>query len=213
MEVEYKDGYAYVDEYKFRRDKDTGYYLSTRNIGSSRKRLHVYMWEKYNGDIPKGYEIHHKDENKDNNEIENLMCMTRKEHLKWHAVNISDEQLKKARKNLEIAREKAKEWHKSDEGRAWHREQANKRFKNHRAFSLNCVVCGSEYTSKKKWSKFCSRRCAAQYRRDSGKDDVKRICVICNDEFMANKYSTRKTCSKPCLSKLLSENNWKRKSR
>src|SRR5690625_2719938 len=137
MEVEYKDGYAYVDGYKFRRDVDSGYYLATRNIGSSRKRLHVYMWEKYNGEIPKGYEIHHKDEDKDNNEIENLMCMTRKEHLRWHAENVPESRLEKWRKNLDkYARPKAAEWHRSEEGRAWHRSQANKRFKNHRTFDL-----------------------------------------------------------------------------
>lgn len=212
MEIDYIEGYAYVDGYKFREDKKTGYYLSTRNIGSSRKRLHVYMWEKYNGKIPKGYEIHHKDENKGNNEIANLMCMTRKEHLKWHAENISDEQLEKARKNLEVARVKASDWHKSEEGREWHRSQVHKRFNHQEKFKLKCFVCSKGYTSSKRWSKFCSRKCASQHRRDSGKDNEFRDCVICSNRFEANKYSTRKTCSKNCLSELLSKKNWKKKS-
>lgn len=212
MEVKYKDGYAYVDEYKFRRDKLTGYYLSTRNIGSSRKRLHVYMWEKHNGETPKGYEIHHKDENKDNNEIENLMCMTRKEHMRWHAENISEEQLKKARENLEIAREKASEWHKSEEGRKWHRSQSHRRFNHDARFDLTCTVCGNNYTSPKRWSTFCSRNCASKHRKDSGIDDEQRSCVICGVKFTTNKYSTVRNCSKECANKSMIKNRQKARS-
>lgn len=211
MEVTYKNGYAYVDEYKFRRDSKSGYYLSTRKIDNARKRLHVYMWEKYNGKVPKGYEIHHKDENKDNNEIDNLMCMTKKEHLQWHAANISEEQLEKVRANLELAREKASEWHKSEEGREWHRSQARKRFKHDVRFNLTCTVCGKQYTSPKKWSKFCSRNCAAKDRRDSGIDNEQRNCVICGKEFITNKYSSVKNCSKECANKSMIMNRKKRK--
>lgn len=212
VEVKYENGYAFVDDYKFRKDADSGYYLSTRKIGTSRKRLHVYMWEKHNGKVPKGYEIHHKDEDKNNNEIDNLMCMTRKEHLKWHSENISPELVEKQMRNLEKARKAAVKWHKSEEGKEWHRSQANTRFKHDRKFDLTCAVCGKSYTSPKQWSKFCSRACAAKDRRDSGLDDERRLCVICNNNFMINKYSTRKACSKACTSKLLSKNNWKRRS-
>lgn len=198
MEVTYKDGYAYVDDYKFRKDSKSGYYLSTRKIGTSRKRLHVYMWEKYNDIVPKGYEIHHKDENKDNNEIDNLMCMTRKEHLKWHSENISPELAEKQMKNLEKARKAAVKWHKSKEGREWHRSQAKTRFKHDSEFDLVCVVCGSDFTSPKQWSKFCSRNCASKHRRDSDIDDEKRDCVICGNQFTTNKYRKTKTCSKKC---------------
>ena len=45
--IKYKDGYAYVDGYKFRKDTKTGYYLSTKKIGVSRLRLHVYVWKKH----------------------------------------------------------------------------------------------------------------------------------------------------------------------
>lgn len=207
--ISYKEGYAYTGEYKFRKDAKSGYYLSTRKIGSSRKRLHVYIWERHNGKIPKGHEIHHKDENKDNNDVDNLMCMTRKEHLKWHAENISDEQIKKARRNLEIAREKAAEWHKSEEGREWHRSQAHKRFNHDARYDLTCVVCGKKYTSPKQWSKFCSRNCASKDRRDSGIDDEQRSCVICGEKFTTNKYSTVKNCSKECANKSMIMNRRK----
>lgn len=47
------------------------------------------IWEKVNGPIPKdslgrSYEIHHKDGNRKNNDISNLMCVSIEEHYKIH---------------------------------------------------------------------------------------------------------------------------------
>ena len=42
------------------------------------------VWIAHYGAIPKGYDIHHKDENKYNNDISNLQCITRSEHTKLH---------------------------------------------------------------------------------------------------------------------------------
>ena len=64
---------ACFDGLSFRRDKRTGYFLNAK----THKRLHVYVWEYYNGsEVPKGYHVHHKDFNKGNNEIENLVLMS-----------------------------------------------------------------------------------------------------------------------------------------
>ena len=45
MEVKYaNDGKtALVDRLRFTRDEKTGYYLSTKPIEGSRKRLHIYI--------------------------------------------------------------------------------------------------------------------------------------------------------------------------
>jgi hypothetical protein len=43
------------------------------------------IWEKSNGkNIPNGYEIHHKDGDKTNNDPSNLICVSIEEHLKIH---------------------------------------------------------------------------------------------------------------------------------
>lgn len=47
------------------------------------------IWETTNGTIPKdefgrSYEIHHKDGNRENNELENLICVTIQEHYDIH---------------------------------------------------------------------------------------------------------------------------------
>lgn len=52
---------------------------------------HQRVWCEYNNVtyVPKNHVIHHKDENKLNNSIENLECLTRREHAQLHqAINI-----------------------------------------------------------------------------------------------------------------------------
>ena len=75
--------------YNYVFDKKTGYFLNS-NI---QKRLHIYVWEYNNGNIPKGYEIHHKDHDKNNNEIDNLDMLTKKEHMKIHSKELTKESL------------------------------------------------------------------------------------------------------------------------
>ena len=48
-------------------------------------KLHRYNWEKTNGSIPKGFQLHHKDGIKGNWDIDNLEMLTQSDHLKIHA--------------------------------------------------------------------------------------------------------------------------------
>lgn len=48
--------------------------------------LAKYIWIQNNGPIPKGKVIHHKDDDKMNDVIENLACLTRKEHFDEHNI-------------------------------------------------------------------------------------------------------------------------------
>lgn len=43
-----------------------------------------FIWIKNNGEIPKGFLIHHIDENPLNDEIDNLAMVTRKAHINLH---------------------------------------------------------------------------------------------------------------------------------
>lgn len=200
-EVNYKNGYAFIDGYKFRKDTKSGYYLSTKKIGSSRKRLHIYMWEKYHGSIPKGMEINHIDENKDNNEIGNLECLTRSEHLAYHKKRDYERMVPKWKKNLnDFARPKAAAWHKSKEGREAI-SRSHRGIKYRKRYIKRCINCGKVYRAAFNRSKFCSPVCQAAYRRKQGKDKIQRDCVICGKTFWINKYSKKDTCSKECNSK------------
>ena len=46
--------------------------------------IHRFVWQYYHGEIPDGYHIHHVDENKTNNAVENLQCMTKQDHQSLH---------------------------------------------------------------------------------------------------------------------------------
>lgn len=64
----------------------TGWYLSYQiidNDGNKKTyRIHRLVYEAFKGEIPKGYNIHHIDGNKQNNNLSNLRLLTAKEHQK-----------------------------------------------------------------------------------------------------------------------------------
>ena len=186
---------ACFDGLSFRRDKRTGYYLNAK----THKRLHKYVWEYFNGEVPEGYHVHHIDGDKTHNEIENLALMEKSEHVRWHNANMTDERKIAATDNLaQNAMPKAREWHQSVEGREWHKrhyEQYKELF-NKRQTCI-CAVCGKEFEGDAK-SKYCSNNCKAAARRASGVDNEERRCAVCGKVFYANKYSKQKTCSREC---------------
>lgn len=61
--------------------RNTGYFAKT---SGDRSLLHRDMWEFFNGKIPDGFDIHHLDENKLNNHIENFICIDKSDHTKLH---------------------------------------------------------------------------------------------------------------------------------
>lgn len=54
--------------------------------GTRRSFEHIYIWEQVNGSVPDGYLVHHKDGNKQNNEIANLELMKWGEHTRLHSL-------------------------------------------------------------------------------------------------------------------------------
>jgi DNA-directed RNA polymerase subunit RPC12/RpoP len=199
--IEYFNNYdlALIDGYHFRRDKKTGYYLSSKKIGGKRKRLHVYVWEKFNGEIPKGYHVHHADGDKKNNEIDNLKLLSSSDHAIEHARNLSDEERRKRSENVtKNAVPAAKEWHSTKEGYVWHSEHAKETMRKRAAIIYVCSYCGKEYESKHIYGKnqnhFCSNNCKAAYRRKSGIDNIIKICEDCGKEYESNKYQRTKYC-------------------
>lgn len=195
MEIIYDNDYAIVDGLRFRKDKKTGYYLSTY-INGKRYRLHRYLYEKYKGNIPKGYEVHHKDHNKDNNNLNNLVLLSAKEHKLLHGRELTKEQREFYKNNLnEKVRPKAIEWHKSEEAKEWHKEQYKKTLGNRKPQKLICEQCGKEYEIiANGTNRFCSNKCKSAWRRESGVDNEQRKCVLCEQIFSCNKYSKKTKC-------------------
>lgn len=59
-----------------------GYYLST----NPSTRMHRDVWIYHRGIIPLGYHIHHKDRVSWNNNINNLECLSPREHAEAHRI-------------------------------------------------------------------------------------------------------------------------------
>jgi len=86
--------YWIAEDGSYVRDKETGEKLIPRlSCGYRRVTIPGYpgrmlisrlMWTAWNGPIPKGYEIHHKDENILNDYIDNLQMLTKSEHSSLH---------------------------------------------------------------------------------------------------------------------------------
>lgn len=85
------------------------------------KALHVEVWTQAHGPIPEGFEIHHRDHNRSNNALSNLELLEGSEHARLHSR--TPENRRRALEQLPAARERAKEWHGSEAGREWHKEQ------------------------------------------------------------------------------------------
>lgn len=72
----------------------------TANINNDTIRLHRYLYEKYIGKIPDGYYVHHKDFNKLNNDISNLICVTPSEHSLIHKNRLGKNHNKETKRKL-----------------------------------------------------------------------------------------------------------------
>lgn len=180
----------------FRRDKKTGYYLSTKKIKRGKRvRLHIYVWETINGPLPTGWHVHHIDFDKSNNEPENLAAMPEFDHLSLHA-QMKDKDTQ--REVMRAAATKAPRWHRSQEGRAWHKEHGRESWKEREAVEYECTWCGKKYQTRHRYKEgtnhFCSNNCRSAFRRASHVDDEDRRCAVCGSIFRVNKYSKMDRC-------------------
>jgi len=197
------------DTYRRHKESDnaTGKYFHRQVERDGKKTiemLHRRVWREHNGEIPDGYVIHHKDGDELNNSIENLECITPAEHVSRHPEVggfYSDEQEANFRDAL-------REFFKTEEGRELSRKRAKEAWDNgkYEAKTKECEQCGEtfEYYST---ARFCSNACKSKHRRDTGKDDIEKECVICGTKFTTNKYDDGKTCSRKCTGALISWEN------
>lgn len=176
------------------------FYLCGSYFQHKGKRLHRTVWEYHNGDIPKGYHVHHKDGNRCNNDIANLVLMQGKQHLSDHMQ--SEERKDKARENIKHAIDAAPAWHHSEEGKQWHSEHGKSTWKNRAYITYVCTYCDKEFNSRNVYGQnqnhFCCNNCKAAYRRNSGVDNEERICPVCGKTFVVSRYSKNITCSNEC---------------
>jgi len=141
------------------------YYLCGRYFQKKGRRLHVAVWEYHKGKVPKGYHVHHDTDDRSKNDIENLKLMKKGEHLRYHTTTPKHREYAKNHM-LTVMIPLAAEWHKSEEGRAWHSAQGKRNAEIVKAKPPTikiCEECGHEYeTHSPKVSKFCHPNCKAK---------------------------------------------------
>lgn len=195
--ITYK-GNEYSRKPTARSKRDRNYYIPRRQdaIDKGLDFLHRQIWKDNFGEIPKGFHIHHKDGNPLNNELNNLECISPKEHAEKHA----DEFREARRAQIKIAQVKATEWHKSEKAKEFHRNLGIKSWENRKSVQKVCDECGKAYACKttRQTDRFCSRLCISRANEKSKRYYEKRLCVICGSEFTAKKSKPQKTCSRAC---------------
>lgn len=185
-----------------------GYYYKTLgatdkiNKGKARESMHRAVWIYHNGEIPHGHVVHHKDENRANNEINNLDLMLSSEHRAMHAKEFHQNNPEHSRLVIEKNQDKCREWHASEAGYEWHKQNYEQmKHLMHVKANFVCEICNKEYEAEKKGgtgNKYCSMNCKAQGRRLSGVDNEDRTCPVCDTVFSINKYYKTQCCSKKC---------------
>lgn len=139
--------------------------------------LHREIWEAANGPIPTGYDIHHKNDNKTDNRLENLELLTHGKHSALHY-----------QEKLAPHRQKAMDNAKA----AW---QYNQSIRMQR--DLVCARCGTIYHSPSAHPiRYCATACVEAARSGAFTGETRK-CEFCATEYQATKRVQR-YCSKPC---------------
>ena len=108
------------------------------------------VWRYFFGYIPEGYEIHHVDKNKENNDISNLQMLTVKEHKAAHRQEAT----------CPIC---GKTFNVRNHGKIYcSRDCANEAKRS--IFDKQCPVCGKIFKMHNRDSKYCSHSCANKAR-------------------------------------------------
>lgn len=195
----------------FYKDKKRGYYYTS--IG-----VHQAVWRYYCGDIPFDFNIHHVNENKADNDIENLQIKSRSEHAYEHG--------QRSDKKTFTCVVCGKEFEASPRSCRDNpccstrcRAQKNRKpFKDVKEVR-QCIVCGKSFlTSKYRDAQTCSPHCTALLARQSRREGTSkqkysertesRQCVVCGNTFITRAIHKTKCCSQKCAG-IMRSKAWK----
>lgn len=178
---------------RFYKDKK-GYYVNSMPIHAQR-----WVWINHFGTIPDNMDVHHKDGDKSNNEIENLEIISRSDHLKKHWKEGSYD-LDQRRKQLSEARL----WLKTPQGKKKQAINTKNSWEKRKLspYKKICIGCEISFESYQKWGKHCNSSCYAKWRRKNKIGFIEKKCWICDKVYSIEKSSKIRTCGKECGTKL-----------
>ncbi len=163
--------------------------------------MHRAVWTYFNGEIPVGYDIHHIDFDKENNDISNLIMLTKSQHQSLHGKINGAKTYKERRIFTCIVC--GRKFEANDMGRNLYcSNECLETYKKRVLYTDKriCKMCGKEFTAYKYSNhKFCSHKCSTDYNRQQG--NYKKKCPICGKEFSTLKHENHKYCSPECANK------------
>jgi hypothetical protein len=147
---------ATIQEFNSRR-----YYLCGKYFQHKGSRLHLAVWKYHHGPVPEGHHVHHRDNDRANNNLSNLECLTVNAHLSGRH---GAQSVKNGLKGIKKAGKAAAVWHGTEAGRKWHAENFERHVRHIIAerITLICQQCGKQYAAsriKRAHSKFCGGAC------------------------------------------------------
>lgn len=166
------------------RKAESGYMV---HRSDSNRYEHRDVWAAANGPIPRDHQVHHKNKVRDDNRLENLECMSRSAHMRFHG--FSPEMVKHI--------------------------NAVRRHSRRRKF--NCVLCGVEKETFHRTQKFCCTAHAHKHqnnllaaRRTKARAEARGSgeCPECKKTFVRGRPE-QKFCGKLCKTRM-NGRNWHR---
>lgn len=170
------------------RKKSSGHY-------SQYTPIHREVWRYYFGEIPEGYEIHHVDEDKANNAISNLQCLSKADHNRIHL-----SRLRKTAKQTEHVCEYCGKIYLQDNfgiRKFCTVECAQKAQAENRVIEKTCEVCGAIFQTNDSRVKCCSVSCGNKLGHSLRGTSKEKTCPICGKIFTPQR-ARQQCCSKTC---------------
>lgn len=138
----------------FKRNSDNYFWTS---IKGRVVLMHRYVWEKANGPLRKGWVVHHRNGNRGDNRLGNLLAMTHSDHNTIHSLE-----------NPESVNELLLSWAKKPKSKA-HMDKIRAaqlaEYKLPPTRNARCVVCDQAFKAYKRTTKHCSVACKSRYYR------------------------------------------------
>lgn len=164
--------------------------------------LHRAVWEHHYGPVPKDCHIHHRDHDRSNNDISNLVCLTSSEHSALHYPEKVISNKESLRAASAKGRSGVEQWRKSDAGREFYTTfGVTTRFQKGHELPIRqliCPECGINFETRCVTGKFCTTKCGQAHRyRNSLFASI--TCLHCHKTVAVPKVrSTGKYCSYKC---------------
>ena len=167
------------------------------------------VWMYFNGDIPDGCEIHHVDQNKANNDLSNLRCLTKGEHVALHASTAPVREYVCLQCGQTFASQ-----NRTNNNKFCSKSCCSKWRRSHRLEERVCPLCGKIFTATvNKPKQFCSAHCAGVYSSTGNlripietRNEIRRLFVKGSREFGEHALARKFNISRSTVQRILREN-------